>query len=161
MAMRQRDYAMFMMLVAKGRKIAQMIFIETFLVGFAATLLGSIVGMGLAHGVNALLVSRLNLQITHYAAFSSKALLVTLVFFSLLFFVAAIFNATAITKKAILDLLRETSTPARLKQRPIWLFLQAIFGIGSLAFGYYMMSDLMKFQLIGIGAALVTIVLGT
>ncbi len=161
MAMRQRDYAMFMMLGAKGRKIAQMIFIETFLVGFAATLLGSIVGMGLAHGVNALLVSRLNLQITHYAAFSSKALLVTLIFFALLFFAAAIFNATAITKKAILDLLRETSTPARLKQRPIWLFLQAILGIGSLAFGYYMMSDLMKFQLIGIGAALVTIVLGT
>jgi len=78
-----------------------MIFIETFLVGFAATLLGSIVGMGLAHGVNALLVSRLNLQITHYAAFSSKALLVTLVFFALLFCAASIFNATAITKKAI------------------------------------------------------------
>ncbi|OTE88238.1 ABC transporter permease, partial [Escherichia coli] len=37
MAMRQKDYAMFMMLGAKGRKIAQMIFIETFLVGIAAT----------------------------------------------------------------------------------------------------------------------------
>ena len=86
MAMRQRDYAMFMMLGAKGRKIAQMIFIETFMVGFAATLLGSIVGMGLAHGVNALLVSRLNLQITHYAAFSVQALLVTLIFVALLFF---------------------------------------------------------------------------
>ena len=30
MTMRQKDYAMFMMLGAKGRKIAQMIFIETF-----------------------------------------------------------------------------------------------------------------------------------
>ncbi|WP_313509911.1 ABC transporter permease [Enterococcus sp.] len=161
MAMRQRDYAMFMMLGAKGRKIAQMIFIETFMVGFVATIIGSIAGMGLAHGVNALLVSRLNLQITHYSAFSSKALMVTLIFFALLFLVAAIFNASAITKKAILELLRETSTPARLKQRPIWLVLQAIIGVCSLAFGYYMMSDLMKFQLIGIGVALVTIVLGT
>lgn len=161
MAMRQRDYAMFMMLGAKGRKIAQMIFIETFIVGFVATIIGSIVGIGLAHGVNALLVSRLNLQITHYSAYNSKALIVTLIFFALLFLVAAIFNASAITKKAILNLLRETSTPSRLKQRPIWLFLQAILGIGSLAFGYYMMSDLMKFQLFGIGAALVTIVLGT
>ncbi len=30
MTMRQKDYAMFMMLGAKGRKIAQMIFSETF-----------------------------------------------------------------------------------------------------------------------------------
>ncbi|MGQ4819688.1 FtsX-like permease family protein, partial [Enterococcus faecium] len=47
MRMRQKDYAMFMMLGAKGRKIAQMIFPETFLVGIAATLVGSAVGVGL------------------------------------------------------------------------------------------------------------------
>jgi putative ABC transport system permease protein len=41
------------------------------------------------------------------------------------------------------------------------LFLQTVLGICSLAVGYYMMSDLMKFQLVGIGVALVTIILGT
>ncbi len=35
MTMRQKDYAMFMMLGAKGRKIAQMIFSETFVVGIS------------------------------------------------------------------------------------------------------------------------------
>ncbi|EAE9570763.1 ABC transporter permease, partial [Listeria monocytogenes] len=60
-----------------------------------------------------------------------------------------------------LALLRETSTPAQVKQRPFLLFLQTILGLCSLAIGYYMMSDLMTFQLIGIGIALVTIVLGT
>ena len=77
MAMRQKDYAMFMMLGAKGRKIAQMIFIETFMVGIVATAVGSILGIGLASGVNTLLVNQLNLQITHYAAFSPEALIVT------------------------------------------------------------------------------------
>ena len=161
MAMRQKDYAMFMMLGAKGRKIAQMIFIETFMVGIVATAVGSILGIGLASGVNTLLVNQLNLQITHYAAFSPEALIVTVVFFSILFLIAAIFNARAIAKKSILALLRETSTPAQVKQRPFLLFLQTVLGICSLAVGYYMMSDLMKFQLIGIGIALVTIVLGT
>ena len=161
MAMRQKDYAMFMMLGAKGRKIAQMIFIETFMVGIVATAVGSILGIGLASGVNTLLVNQLNLQITHYAAFSPEALIVTLVFFSVLFLIAAIFNARAIAKKSILALLRETSTPAQVKQRPFLLFLQTILGLCSLAIGYYMMSDLMTFQLIGIGIALVTIVLGT
>lgn len=161
MAMRQKDYAMFMMLGAKGRKIAQMIFIETFLVGIAATAVGSLLGIGLASGVNTLLVNQLNLQISHYAAFNLQALVVTLAFFSILFLIAAIFNARAIAKKSILALLRETSTPAKVKQRPFMLFLQTVLGICSLAVGYYMMSDLMKFQLVGIGVALVTIILGT
>lgn len=161
MAMRQKDYAMFMMLGAKGRKIAQMIFIETFLVGIAATAVGSLLGIGLASGVNTLLVNQLNLQISHYAAFNLQALVVTLAFFSILFLIAAIFNARAIAKKSILALLRETSTPAQVKQRPFMLFLQTVLGICSLAVGYYMMSDLMKFQLVGIGVALVTIILGT
>ncbi len=161
MAMRQKDYAMFMMLGAKGRKIAQMIFIETFLVGIAATAVGSLLGIGLASGVNTLLVNQLNLQISHYAAFNLQALVVTLAFFSILFLIAAIFNARAIAKKSILALLRETNTPAQVKQRPFMLFLQTVLGICSLAVGYYMMSDLMKFQLVGIGVALVTIILGT
>lgn len=161
MAMRQKDYAMFMILGAKGRKIAQMIFIETFLVGIAATAVGSLLGIGLASGVNTLLVNQLNLQISHYAAFNLQALVVTLAFFSILFLIAAIFNARAIAKKSILALLRETSTPAQVKQRPFMLFLQTVLGICSLAVGYYMMSDLMKFQLVGIGVALVTIILGT
>ena len=161
MAMRQKDYAMFMMLGAKGRKIAQMIFIETFLVGIAATAVGSLLGIGLASGVNTLLVNQLNLQISHYAAFNLQALVVTLAFFSILFLIAAIFNSRAIAKKSILALLRETSTPAQIKQRPFMLFLQTVLGICSLAVGYYMMSDLMKFQLVGIGVALVTIILGT
>jgi putative ABC transport system permease protein len=161
MAMRQKDYAMFMMLGAKGRKIAQMIFIETFLVGIAATAVGSLLGIGLASGVNTLLVNQLNLQISHYAAFNLQALVVTLAFFSILFLIAAIFNARAIAKKSILALLRETSTPTQVKQRPFMLFLQTVLGICSLAVGYYMMSDLMKFQLVGIGVALVTIILGT
>lgn len=161
MAMRQKDYAMFMMLGAKGRKIAQMIFIETFLVGIVATAVGSLLGIGLASGVNTLLVNQLNLQISHYAAFNLQALVVTLAFFSILFLIAAIFNARAIAKKSILALLRETSTPAQVKQRPFMLFLQTVLGICSLAVGYYMMSDLMKFQLVGIGVALVTIILGT
>lgn len=161
MAMRQKDYAMFMMLGAKGRKIAQMIFIETFLVGIAATAVGSLLGIGLASGVNTLLVNQLNLQISHYSAFNLQALVVTLAFFSILFLIAAIFNARAIAKKSILALLRETSTPTQVKQRPFMLFLQTVLGICSLAVGYYMMSDLMKFQLVGIGVALVTIILGT
>ncbi len=49
MTMRQKDYGMFMMLGAKGRKIAQLIFVETFVVGVAATIVGILIGLSLIH----------------------------------------------------------------------------------------------------------------
>ncbi|WP_459581188.1 FtsX-like permease family protein, partial [Enterococcus gallinarum] len=161
MSMRQKDYAMFMMLGAKGRKIAQMIFIETFFVGIIATITGALAGIGLTKIVNDLLVQQLNIKITHFSPFNVKALVITLVFFAILFLIAAIVNAAAIAKKAILDLLRETSTPAQIKQKFPFLLIQTLLGIVFLGIGYYVMGDLMKFQLIGIAIALVTIVLGT
>lgn len=66
MSMRQKDYAMFMVLGAKGRKIAQMIFIETFFVGIIATIAGALAGIGLTKIVNDLLVQQLNIKITHF-----------------------------------------------------------------------------------------------
>ena len=161
MSMRQKDYAMFMMLGAKGRKIAQMIFIETFFVGIIATITGALAGIGLTKIVNDLLVKQLNIKITDFSPFSVKALVITLVFFAILFLIAAIVNASAIAKKAILDLLRETSTPAQIKQKFPFLLLQTLLGIIFLGIGYYVMGELMKFQLMGIAIALVTIVLGT
>ena len=75
-----KDYAMFMMLGAKGRKIAQMIFSETFLVGIAATLVGSAVGVGLTSIVHRLLVDQLDLNISHFTPFSIHGLLITVLF---------------------------------------------------------------------------------
>ena len=68
MSMRQKDYAMFMMLGAKGRKIAQMIFIETFFVGIIATITGALAGIGLTKIVNDLLVQQLNIRPMHIPA---------------------------------------------------------------------------------------------
>lgn len=44
MSMRRRDYGMFMMLGAKGSKIAQLIAAETLVIGTAATLIGTALG---------------------------------------------------------------------------------------------------------------------
>ncbi|EPH97980.1 MULTISPECIES: ABC transporter permease [unclassified Enterococcus] len=161
MMMRQKDYAMFMTLGAKGSKIAQMIFTETFVVGSIATLVGSAVGIGLTTIVNSLLVEQLNLKITHFSPLSVHGLIYTIVFFVLLFLLAAIVNAVSIVKKPILTLLRANQTPAEVKQNKLSFALEVIFGVVFLGIGYYVMTELGKFQLMGIVIALITIVLGT
>ena len=161
MTMRQKDYAMFMMLGAKGRKIAQMIFSETFLVGIAATLVGSAVGVGLTSIVHRLLVDQLDLNISHFTPFSIHGLLITVLFFAVLFLLAAVVNAFSIVKKPILALIRADQTPTRIKQHKFLFFLEVVLGIAFLGCGYYMMKHVGTYQVFGIGVALVTIVLGS
>lgn len=159
--MRQKEYGMFMMLGAKVNKIAQLIFLETFLVGFLATIAGSFIGIALTKGVSYLLVNQLHLKITHFQPFSPKALLVTIVFFSILFLLAAILNARHIRKKTLLSLLKDGSTPAPEKRNLVGLLFESLAGLALLGVGYYLMSDLMQFQLAGIFGALFTILAGT
>lgn len=159
--MRQKEYGMFLMLGAKIKKIAQLIFLETFLVGFLATLMGSLVGIALTKGVSLILINQLQLSLTHFQPVSPKALLETIVFFSILFFLAAVFNAQQIRKKTLLSLLKDGSTPAPGKRNLFGLLLQSLIGVGLLAAGYYLMSDLVRFQIAGIFGALFTILGGT
>lgn len=161
MSMRQKDYAMFMMLGAKQRKIALLIFIETFITGLLATLLGSLIGIGLSSIVSKLLTNQLDVQVSHFSAFSAKALLITLFFFTLLFLLAATINASSIVKKTILSLLKANETPTASRRKPIILSLEAISGLLLLAIGYYMMDNVTSIGLLALVIALITIVSGT
>ena len=161
MTMRQKDYAMFMMLGAKGRKIAQMIFSETFIVGIVATVVGSVLGVGLTSIVHKLLVDQLNVAITHFSPLNPKGLIITFIFFAILFLLAAFVNAFSIVKKPILALIRADQTPTRMKQHKFLFFIEVILGIVFLGIGYYMMANVQKYQLMAIVVALVTIVPGT
>ena len=161
MAMRQKDYAMFMMLGAKGRKIAQMIFTETFVVGATATVVGSAIGVGLTSIVERVLVEQLNISITHFTPFSVKGILITLFFFAVLFLLAAITNAFSIVKKPILTLIRAEATPTRMKQNKFLFLLEVVLGVVLLGVGYYVLSEIARIGLSGLGISLVTICLGT
>lgn len=161
MSMRQKDYAMFMMLGAKQAKIALLIFIETFTIGLFASLLGSAIGVGLTSIVNQLLTQQLDIQVTHFSPLNLKALLITLVFFTIMFLLAATINASSITRRPILTLLKANETPTQARRKPIALLLEVIVGLISLAVGYYMMDNVMNLGLLALMIALVTIVLGT
>ena len=161
MTMRQKDYAMFMMLGAKGRKIAQMIFSETFIVGIIATLVGSSLGVGLTSIVSKLLIDQLKMEITHFSSFSLDGFAITVLFFFVLFLLAAIVNAFSIVKKPILALIRADQTPTRIKQHKFLFLIEVVLGMVLLACGYYVLKHIEVYREVGFGIALVTIVLGT
>lgn len=161
MSMRQRDYAMFMMLGAKSRKIAQLIFIETVTVGVLAAVAGILVGMGLTGVAGHVLMAQLHAPATHFSVVWPPAILWTFVFFLLMFVVGALINAHNLLKTPLLDLLHAATTPNRLKTKKWVLGVQAVLAVVLLAIGYWAMSQLAKLVLAGIAIALVTIVLGS
>lgn len=65
--MRQKAYAMYMMLGAKSRKIAKLIFLETLTIGIISIALGVIIGMGLTKVVSNLLINKLSISVTHFS----------------------------------------------------------------------------------------------
>ncbi|MDE3302410.1 FtsX-like permease family protein [Lacticaseibacillus rhamnosus] len=161
LSMRQRDYAMFMMLGAKGRKIGQLIFLETVTVGIMATIGGILIGMVGTLFIGKWIISALHAPATGFSPIWVPAILWTIGFFFVLFLLSAMYNAAKLLKTPMLQLLHQAQTPNRIKQRKSSFALQIVLGVILLAIGYYSMANVPKFQLMAIPLALVTIVLGT
>lgn len=161
MSMRRRDYGMFMMLGAKGRKIAQLIAAETLVIGTAATLIGTAIGIGLTQVVSQFLLSRLDMHIKHFSPLYLPAVITTLIFFIVLFIIAAVVNQYQLLKTPVLQLLHDDQQPNRIKENKVARLIQIVLGLVFLAVGYYMMIAIATFQVMGLVIALVTIVLGT
>ncbi|GAF41698.1 hypothetical protein FC83_GL002168 [Agrilactobacillus composti DSM 18527 = JCM 14202] len=158
MTMRQRTYATYMMLGAKSGKIGQLIFMETLIIGIVATLLGIVVGTGLAYGVGTLLMQRMGGTIHNFQPLYPLAIFITLAFFMVLFLIAAIINRRQLLKQPILKLLHSSNTPTAIKHRPVVWLIEAIVGVLLLATGYWAMIHL---GVLGLVLALITIVLGS
>ncbi|WP_225049008.1 FtsX-like permease family protein [Lacticaseibacillus kribbianus] len=161
MSMRQRDYAMFMMLGAKSGKIAQLIFLETVAVGLGAAAVGVVVGTGLTAVAGSIFLGMLHAPATHFAVLWLPAVIATFAFFLAMFVIAAFVNAARLLKTPVLNLLHATTLPNRIQQKRWVLALQAVLAVVLLAIGYWIMGKLMNFGVPAIGIALVTIVLGT
>lgn len=161
LAMRQRVYAMYMLLGAKSRKIAQLIFLETVTIGFFAVMFGILIGLGATTVSSNFLISRMNFNIKHFSPWSLKAVIITCVFFIIIFAFVALLNAIKLVKTPVLKLINQHKTPSRInKNRYLWS-IEIIFGIVLLAVGYWSMIKLNQTQFKGFFTALITIVLGT
>lgn len=161
LSMRQKDYGMYMMLGARTSKIGRLIFTETLVVGLLATSLGTVLGVALTQGVSSILISQLGLQIHKFVGFYLPALLWTIAFFAILFFLAAFWNRHKLVKSNIINLLHEDQKPVKLHRNKLWKFIEALLGIALLATGYWAMMHAAKLGTKTVPIAFFTIVFGS
>ncbi|MDF7682890.1 ABC transporter permease [Lactobacillus sp. ESL0679] len=159
--MRQHDYGMFMMLGARSSRVGLLIFCETLITGTLAAVVGIVIGFGLTALVSQLLIHNLGLSITHFQVVLPNAILWTLVFFIVLFFIGALHNVRKLTRSKVIDLLHEQQEPVRLGHHSIWHAIEAVLGLILLATGYYVLSLPPAAIFMTMPIALVTIVAGS
>lgn len=110
LSMRKKDYGTYMILGARNSKIGRLIFTETVVIGLLATALGILIGIGLTQVVSQLLISQLGLQLHKFLGFYLPAILWTVVFFVVLFFLAAIWNRHKLVSTSVIKLLHYVIT---------------------------------------------------
>lgn len=161
LSMRQRDYGLFMMLGARKKKIGQLIWLETMIIGFMSTIMGIIVGIILSTGMQNIVIKALGLTAKFYEPIWWKAILWTLVLYLGLFFLAAIYNAFLMTRKPALKLLKSQQKIARKQLSMPLQILQALLGLVLLSVGYWVIMNPMKYGVKTIPISLFTIAFGT
>ncbi|RMC51927.1 FtsX-like permease family protein [Lactobacillus sp. ESL0228] len=159
--MRKHDYGMFMMLGAKSTRIGLLIFCETLVTGTLAMALGILLGFGLTALVSRLLIAKLHLTISHFQVILPAAILWTVIFFIVMFFLEALKNVHKLTRTPVIDLLHENQKPFKYRQHTGLRAIEALLGLVLLATGYYIMSLPGAMILFIIPAALITIVAGS
>lgn len=161
LSMRKKDYGTYMMLGARNSKIGKLIFAETIVIGLLSTILGIVIGIGLTQVVSKMLISQLGLQINKFFGFYMPAMLWTLIFFVVLFLLAAFWNRHKLVKTNVISLLHEDQKPVKLRQNKVWKFIEAVLGIILLAIGYWAMAAYQTLMTASIGIAFFTIVIGS
>lgn len=161
LSMRKKEYGMYMMLGAKKKKIGQMMAIETLFIGCFSIAVGLILGTVLAKMMGDWLSTAIDLPSNTYEAFVPKALLITLIFFGLLFLITTLVNVTKFMKTRTLDLLYSESQSERTKSKPFMTLVKISLSLVLIAVGYFCMVKIVTLQVIGVLVAILTITPGT
>ncbi|MDK3015356.1 ABC transporter permease [Bacillus sp. RB3] len=161
LSLRQKEFGMYMMLGAKKHKVIILMFIETIVLGVASLVVGIAIGVGLAQGIGKLLMQQLEFTAGGYQAFYMPAVIVTCMFFLVLFILSGIMNSIKLSRITVLQLFHVGSQAERTSLKGRNIVFVAFFSIVLLIIGYAAMIYMNRLKQSGIIIALFTVTFGT
>lgn len=151
-----------MMLGAKKKKVAQLLFIETFGMGIVSIIIGILVGIILASVAGNFLMNGMEISAKgNYASVYTPAILVTSIFFLILFFITGVMNSFRLLRKTELELIREDETQDEVKKSKTRTVIMTVLGVLLVSTGYYFMVNIKMFAELGFIIATIVTTLGT
>ncbi|EMT51755.1 ABC transporter permease [Brevibacillus borstelensis AK1] len=161
LSLRRKELGMYMILGAKKRKISQILFLETLVLGIISLVIGTIAGAGLASGVGSLLMKQLDISLEGYQPFYLPSIMMTCGFFLVLFLLTSSVNAIKLARTTELDLIRAEQQNDRVQRKGFATVLLALIGLAGLAAGYYALVHMEELREIGLFIAASATTIGT
>ncbi|MGU3369429.1 ABC transporter permease [Bacillus mycoides] len=162
LTLRRKELGMYMMLGAKKKKVAQLLFIETFGMGIVSIIIGILVGIVLASVAGNFLMNGMEISAKgNYASVYTPAILVTSIFFLILFFITGLMNSFRLLRKTELELIREDETQDEVKKSKTRTVIMTVLGVLLVSTGYYFMVNIKMFAELGFIIATIVTTLGT
>lgn len=162
LTLRRKELGMYMMLGAKKKKVAQLLFIETFGMGIVSIIIGILVGMLLASVAGNFLINGMEISAKgSYSSVYTPAIIVTAIFFLILFFITGLMNSIRLLRKTELELIREDETLDEVKKSKTRIIIMTVFGMLLVSTGYYFMVNIKLFAEVGFIIATIVTTLGT
>ncbi|MCU4997793.1 ABC transporter permease [Bacillus cereus] len=161
MSLRQKEFGMYMMLGAKKHKVTLLMFLETIMIGAVSLIIGITAGIGLSHGIGKLLMKQLDFTASGYQGFYVPSMLVTCMFFLVLFVLSAIMNSVKLSRISVLQLVHADASAERTMIKGKWTGIVSCFAIILIGIGYASIIYMHKLKEQGPMIAMLTTTAGT
>lgn len=140
---RNKEFGIYMTLGMSKRKISTLLLIETFIIGLISLIVGLGLGVVLSQVTSIFVANMFEADMSKYTfTFSSSALLKTIMYFGIIYFVVMIFNTFIINKNKLINLLQANRKQEKIKiKNPIISIILFIISICLLGYAYYLVTD--------------------
>lgn len=132
---RKKELGIYMTLGMSKYSISRIIVVETVFVGLVSLIVGLLLGIIFSQGLSVLTAKMFEVNITNYSfVFSSEAMLKTILYFGIIFFLVMVFNSIIISRYKLIDLITAAKKNETLKVRKtstsIIIFILSIIILG-------------------------------
>ncbi|MFL2044087.1 FtsX-like permease family protein [Weissella hellenica] len=159
--LRQSDYGLMSMLGASKKQISSLLLRETLSIGVISTIIGIVLGFALTSLSSSYLIKLLGVELTHWQSISIKSVVITLMFFTVLFLLNGLYNQRRLRKQDTLTLLLANK---QVNQPKVHVKVDLFFGLIGLALligSYVLMPKIASLGMAGFVLILVLNVWGT
>lgn len=149
------------MLGASKKQISSLLLRETLSIGVISTIIGIVLGFALTSLSSSYLIKLLGVELTHWQSISIKSVVITLMFFTVLFLLNGLYNQRRLRKQDTLTLLLANK---QVNQPKVHVKVDLFFGLIGLALligSYVLMPKIASLDMAGFVLILVLNVWGT
>ena len=150
---RNKEFGIYMTLGMSKRKISILLLIETFIIGLISLVLGLILGIVLSQITSIFVANMFEADMTKFSFnFSKSAMIKTIIYFGIIYFIVMIFNTIVVSKNKLINLIQANKKQEKIKIKNSYLCIVLfIISIIMLGIAYYMVTggleDLFQYEI--------------